>query len=53
VHTSTFTGAIDGVVSTLSPGGAWVDVWANDEARDDDHDVAVSLAGTALQTLGP
>ena len=53
VHTSTFTGAIDGVVSTLSPGGAWVDVWANDEARDDDLDIAVSLAGTALQTLGP
>src|SRR5690606_38360030 len=53
VHTSTFTGAIDGVVSTLSPGGAWVDVWSYDEARDDDLDIAVSLAGTALQTLGP
>lgn len=52
VHTSTFTGTVDGVVSTLAPGGAWVDVWANDEARDDDLDIAVSLAGATLQQLG-
>lgn len=52
VNTSIFTGSIDGVASVLV-GDSWVDVWANDEARDDDLDIAVSLVREAVETLSP
>lgn len=50
VHTSSYDGGIDGVASVLVD-GTWIDVWANDEARDDDLDIAVSLAEAVVANV--